>query len=225
MNLRTTFGCIALVMALAMVFLIGSGVVSAQTYDDIEYLEWCIEKGDLMSFFNEITSDALEDLDFVTLKKSSLLTYNLCLDVLDEIDQFDISPGYLSNSIDENRAFYKDKKWVAYYDKKAADAFLSGDMDGCSDFLELSTSYMESANEHLYKALEYAEKNFEEIENAPSSIDSDRDGVPDDYDYAPYDPNIKAQSDFILIWFGTFVVIAAIIVIAYLWIKRKSKIK
>ena len=56
-------------------------------------------------------------------------------------------------------------------------------------------------------------------------IDSDSDGLPDEYDYAPYDPNIKSQSDFILIWFGTFVVIAAVIAVAYLWIRRQSKIK
>ena len=41
---KTTFGCIALVMALVVVFSIGSGVVSAQTYDDIEYLNWIIKK-------------------------------------------------------------------------------------------------------------------------------------------------------------------------------------
>ena len=52
-------------------------------------------------------------------------------------------------------------------------------------------------------------------------IDSDSDGVPDDYDYDPYDPNIKSQSDFILIWLGTFVVIAVIIAVAYLWIRRQ----
>ena len=223
MNLRTTWRCIVLVMALAVVFSIGSGVVSAQTYDDIEYLEWCIEKNDLMIYYNEITSDALEDSDFVTLKKCSILGYNLCLDVLDEIDKFDISPGYLSNSRDENRAFYKDKKWVAYYEKKAADAFLSGDMDGCSDFLELSTSYMESANEHLYKAFEYAGKNLEEIENAPRSIDSDSDGVPDDYDYAPKDPNVQTKEDAKTPGFGAIISIICILVVGYFVIRRRMR--
>lgn len=40
MNQKTTLGGIALVMALAMVFSIGSGVVSAfvPTYEDIEFI-------------------------------------------------------------------------------------------------------------------------------------------------------------------------------------------
>lgn len=242
MNQKTTLGGIALVMALAMVFSLGSGVVSAQTYDDIEYMNWITKKGDLMIYYNEITSDALEDLDFVTMKKCSILRSDLCLDVLDKIDQFDVSPGYLSKSKDENKAYYEDMKWSVYYTEKAADAFLSGDIDGCTDFLELTGLYMESATEHLYKVVEYAEKNLEEIENAPRStskkihtpeptpketpsiiiIDSDSDGLPDEYDYDPYDPNIKSQSDFILIWFGTFVVIAAIIVVGYFVIRRRE---
>jgi len=42
MNQKTTLGGIALVMALTMVFSIGSGVVSAfvPTYEDIEFINW-----------------------------------------------------------------------------------------------------------------------------------------------------------------------------------------
>ena len=234
---RTTLGCIALVMALAVVFSIGSGVVSAQTYDDIEYLNWITKKSELMRYYHEIAGDAAEDWDFVAIKKCSILRYDLCLDVLDKIDQFDVSPGYLSKYKDECKAAFQDMKWHAYYSKKAADAFLSGDIYGGIDFLELSISYVESITEHLYKAVEYKEKYLEEIENAPRStskkidtpeptasiiIDSDSDGVPDDYDYAPKDPKVQSKEDAETPGFGAIVSIICVFVVGYFVIRRRE---
>ena len=121
----------------------------------------------------------------------------------------------------------------AYYSKKAADAFLSGDIDGCMDFLESATSYTESASEHLDTAQEYAERYKEEIENAPSPtpkkiptpsiiIDSDRDCIPDDYDYAPKDPNVQTKEDVKTPGFGAILAIVCAVVVGYFAIRRRK---
>ena len=227
-------------------------IPTALSYQDDEYIAWFTEKGERLNFYLEMVGEAGNDKDWVSAKSYSDLSYNLCADILDEIDEFDISPGYLSKVKDEQKAGFQDMKWAAYYSKNAADALLSGDGGSCKENIKFGESYAESAEKHWDKASEYLgkyqeewqeefiEKYIEESENAPSStskkiptpkptasifIDSDSDGLPDEYDYDPYDPNIKSQSDFILIWLGTSVVIAAIIVVAYLMIGIKSKIK
>ena len=240
MNKLKAIGAMCIALCVIFVVLIPTAV----SYQDLEYMEWCTEKDEMSIFYSEMRREALSEGDWSSLKLYSDLSYNFYSGVLDEIDQFDVSPGYLSRSKDEDKAFYEDIRWAAYYSNKIADAYLSG--EGYNEYyVQKAISYLESATSHNEKGIEYLEKYLEEIENAPRStpkkihtpkptpketspiiiIDSDSDGVPDNKDYAPYDPYIKSQSDSILIWFGTFVVIAAIIVVAYLWIRIKSKTK
>jgi len=143
-------------------------IPTALSYQDLEYMEWCNEKGEMSIFYGKMTTEAVKDRDWVSLRAYSDLSYDFYSDVLDKIDQFDISPGYLSKHRDEYRAFYEDVRWSSYYAKKVADAFLSGNIGGRADHIESAASYSESSSEHIDKASEYMEKYIEELENAPS---------------------------------------------------------
>ena len=56
-----------------------------------------------MTYYTGMTVEATKDWDFITIKESSILRYDLCLDVLAKIDQFDLPPGYLSKERDEEK--------------------------------------------------------------------------------------------------------------------------
>jgi len=217
MNKLKTIGAMCIALFVIFVILIPTAV----SYQDLEYMEWHNEKGEMSIFYGEKQTEAVSERDWVSLKLYSDLSYNFDSDVLDEIDQFDVSPGYLSKSKDEYKAFYEDTRWASYYTNKIADAYLSG--EGYNEYyVQKATSYLESAASHTEKGIEYLKKYLEEIENAPRSIDSDSDGVPDDYDYAPKDPKVQSKEDAETPGFGAILAIICVLAVGYFVIKRRE---
>ena len=153
----------AMCIALFVIFLVL--IPTAVSYQDDEYIAWIIEKLESSIFYDDKITDALNERDWSSLKLYSDLSYNHRSDVLDEIDQFDVSPGYLSKNRDEHKAYCEDMKWAAYYGNKIADAYLSG--EGYNDYyFQMAESYLESAISHNEKAKEYIDKYGDELEDA-----------------------------------------------------------
>ena len=145
----------AMSIALCVIFVVL--IPTAVSYQDLEYMEWSTEKSEMSHFYNNKIIEALSEEDWSSLKSYSDLWYDFYSDVLDEIDQFDVSPGYLSKAKDEHKASYEDMKWVAYYFNKIADAYLSG--EGYNDYyFQRVKLHLESAMLHNEKEMEYQEK-------------------------------------------------------------------
>jgi hypothetical protein len=122
-----TLGGVCIVLVIASMVLIPQ----AMGYQDLEYLEWEQSMNDRVIYYNEKRVEALEDEDMTCFKTISSASYYLCLDALDENDQFEVTPGTpLSFAKEEYKAAWEDNKWAAYYGYKAANSYLSGDLQG-----------------------------------------------------------------------------------------------
>ena len=196
-------------------------IPTAVSYQDDEYIAWAIENRESNVFYIKTIREGIEGRDWRIVKAYSDLAFDRYSNALYKIDQFDVSPGYLSKAKDEGKAEYEDMRQAMYYIGKDAESHLSG--EGSNEYyVQKSNSYLESAAPHAEKGLEYLEKYLEEIENAPRSIDSDSDGVPDDYDYAPKDPNVQTKEDAKTPGFGAIISIICILVVGYFVIKRRE---
>ena len=127
-------------------------------YQDSEYIAWSLETSVEGLYYAEKRLDALIDDDWISLKIYAGAEYDFLSDALDEIDTFEVTPGTpLSKSKKERKAALQDGKWSAYYLEKAADSYLSGDIQGSIDYMEMCSPYTKSAIEHLKKVTEILE--------------------------------------------------------------------
>jgi len=114
------------------------------TYQDSEYIYWCIDTADSISLDLYLTSSAAEGADFEGVELYSGMLYDDAKKALDEIDQFDVSSA-LKPSKDEFTLALQCFKQAGYYGEKGARNYDVED-------IEIATDYIKKAHRHLDRA-------------------------------------------------------------------------